>query len=171
MIPTLHTDRLTLRPYLRGDFDAYAAFMASDRAIHMDGPLNRDTSWTWFTNDVATWALYGFGTLAIETNGALAGGVGLVHPPHFPEPECGWFIYDGFAGHGFATEAGRAIIDHTFATTSLTTIVSYISEANTASIRIAESLGAVLDKDAKAPEDMGTLVYRHTPLSARGHVL
>ena len=171
MIPTLHTAHLTLRPYQRSDFDAYAAFMASDRTTYMDGPLDRETAWTWFTNDVATWALYGFGTLAVEMDGQLAGGVGLVHPPHFPEPECGWFIYDGFTGQGFATEAARAIIDHTFATTPLTTIVSYISAGNTASIRVAETLGAVLDKDAKAPEDIGTLVYRHTPISAQGLVL
>ena len=160
MIPTLHTERLTLRPYQRSDFDTYAAFMGSARAVHMDGPLDRATSWAWFTNDVATWALYGFGTLAIEKDGALAGGVGLVHPPHFPEPECGWFVFDGFTGMGLAEEAGRAMIDHTFATTDLPSIVSYIGERNAASIRVAEKLGAKHDPDAMAPEDEGTLVYR-----------
>jgi RimJ/RimL family protein N-acetyltransferase len=161
MIPTLHTKRVTLRPYLRGDFDTYAAFMASDRAVYMDGPIGRDQAWTWFTNDVATWSLYGFGTLAVEMDGKLAGGVGLVHPPHFPEPECGWFIYDGFTGIGLAEEAGRAIIDHSFATTDLPSIVSYIGEDNAASIRVAQKLGALHDPDAKAPEEAGTLVYRH----------
>lgn len=165
MIPTLHTERLTLRPYRRDDFETYAAFMGSERAVHMDGPLDRATSWAWFTNDVATWALYGFGTLAIEKDGALAGGVGLVHPPHFPEPECGWFVFDGFTGQGLAEEAGRAMLDHTFATTDLETIVSYIGECNAASIRVAEKLGAKLDPDAAAPEDEGTLVYRHFPQS------
>ncbi len=161
MIPTLHTERLILRPYLRSDFDAYAAFLGSDRAVHMDGPLNRDKAWTWFTNDIATWPLYGFGTLAIEMDGQPAGGVGLVHPPHFPEPECGWFVYDGFEGLGLATEAGRAILDHTFATTDLVSVVSYIGERNSASVRVAEKLGGVLDSSAEAPEDEGTLVYRH----------
>ncbi len=170
MTPTLHTDRMTLRPYLRADFDTYAAFMASDRAVHMDGPLDRDKAWTWFTNDVATWALYGFGSLAIEMDGKLAGGVGLVHPPHFPEPECGWFIYDGFTGMGLAAEAAHTIIDHTFATTDLDTFVSYVSEGNAASIRVAERLGAVLDPDAQAPETTGTLVYRHTPNSPKRSV-
>lgn len=170
MIPTLHTERLVLRPYKRDDFDTYAAFMASDRAVHMDGPIDRDQAWTWFTNDVATWALYGFGTLAIEIDGQLAGGVGLVHPPHFPEPECGWFVFDGFERRGIATEAGRAMIDHTFATTDLPSIVSYIGERNAASIRVAEILGAVRDPDAKAPEDEGTLVYRHNRNTAEEHV-
>ena len=161
MIPTLHTDRLTLRPYQRSDFDAYAAFMASDRAIHMDGPLDRSQSWGWFTNDIASWALYGFGTLAVEEDGNLAGGVGLVHPPHFPEPECGWFLFDGYTGRGLAVEAARAVIDHTFATTDLDSIVSYVSIGNTASIRVAESLGAQPDPHAAAPESTGVVVYRH----------
>lgn len=167
MTPTLQTKRLTLRPYLRRDFDTYAAFMASDRAVHMDGPMDRATAWTWFTNDVSTWALYGFGTLAIEMDGALAGGVGLVHPPHFPEPECGWFVFDGFTQRGVAVEAGRAVIDHTFATTDLQTFVSYIGAENTPSIRVAETLGAVLDPTAQTPEEFGCLAYRHTQPAQR----
>ena len=162
MIPTLYTERLTLRPYRRDDFGTYAAFMASDRAVNMGGPIDGDKSWTWFTNDASTWALYGFGTLAIEMDGQLAGGVGLVHPPHFPEPECGWFVFDGFTQRGIAVEAGRAIIDHTFATTKLQTFVSYISAGYTPSIRVAETLGGVLDPDAQTPEDVGCLAYRHT---------
>lgn len=162
MIPTLHTARLRLRPYQRSDFEAYAAFMASDRAMHMDGPLDQGKAWAWFTNDVATWALYGFGSLAIEKDGQFAGGVGLVFPPHFPEPECGWFVFDGFAGQGIAAEAGRAVLDHAFATTDLATIVSYISAANVASIRVAEALGATRDHMAARPPADDCLVYRHT---------
>ncbi|MEL6683349.1 MAG: hypothetical protein AAFQ09_12015, partial [Pseudomonadota bacterium] len=69
MIPTLRTERLVLRPYARGDFDAYASFMGSKRAVHMGGPIDRDKAWTWFTNDIASWPLYGFGTLAMEIDG------------------------------------------------------------------------------------------------------
>lgn len=170
MIPTLHTERLTLRPYRRDDFAAYAAFMASDRAFHMDGPLDRGQSWSWFTNDIASWALYGFGSLAIEENGNLVGGVGLVHPPQFPEPECGWFLFDGFSGRGIAVEAAKAIIAHTFATTDLASIVSYIGAANTASIRVAEALGAQRDPVAARPENDDCLVFRHMPAAAQRSV-
>ncbi|MEM8536838.1 MAG: GNAT family N-acetyltransferase [Pseudomonadota bacterium] len=161
MIPTLQTERLILRPYRRGDFDAYAAFMASPAAAHMDGPMDRAKAWHFFTNDIASWALFGFGNLAIEYEGAFAGGIGLTHPPHFPEPECGWFLRDGFTGKGIATEAARAVLDHAFATTDLASIVSYISVGNTASIRVAKALGATRDVHANAPEATGTLVYRH----------
>ena len=161
MIPTLHTERLTLRPYQRSDFDTYAAFFATDSAVHMGGPIDREKAWSWFTNDIASWALYGFGTLGVEFEGQFAGGVGLVQPPNFPEPECGWFIFDGFTGKGIAQEAGRAMLDYTFATTDLASIVSYVGKANVASARVAEALGGTLDPDAKGPEGIDTLVYRH----------
>ena len=163
MIPTLQTERMTLRPFARRDFDAYEALMASERAAYMGGPFDRQKAWAWFTNDIAGWSLYGFGTLAMVYDGRFAGGVGLVHPPHFPEPECGWFVLDGFTGLGLATEGGRAMLDHAFATTDLASIVSYIDVDNAASIRVAEKLGGTLDPHASKPDGDGddTCVFRH----------
>ena len=163
MIPTLHTERLTLRPYQRADFDAYSAFFATERAVHMGGPIDTEKAWSWFTNDIASWALYGFGTLGVEYQGQFAGGVGLVQPPDFPEPECGWFIFDGFTGKGIAQEAGRAMLDYTFATTDLASIVSYVNKKNAASIRVATALGGQLDPDAATipGDEHDTFVFRH----------
>jgi len=161
-IPTLETERLVLRPYRRSDFDAYAALIASARAVHMGGPHDGETAWAWFTNDIAAWTLVGVGCLAIEEDGALAGFVGIVHPPIFPAPECGWGLYDGFTGRGLATEAAGALLSHAWATTDLPSIVSHIASGNAASIRVAERLGAVPDPDAPLPEGWTSLTYRHT---------
>ena len=162
-IPTLTTDRLTLRPYARGDFDAYAAFLASDRATLMGAPYSRDEAWTWFTNDIASWPLYGFGSLAVEADGRLAGFCGLIYPPHFPEPEIGWGLYDGFTGKGYATEAARKVLDHVFETTTLASVISFIDPANASSRRVAERLGAVRDTSVSSPFGSDNLVYRHHP--------
>ncbi|MEL6574089.1 MAG: GNAT family N-acetyltransferase [Pseudomonadota bacterium] len=164
-IPTLTTDRLTLRPYRRADFEAYAAMAASPRAIYMDGPMDRAAAWSMFTGDIACWVLQGYGSLTIEVNGRQAGTVGLSFPPHFPEPECGWVLHDGFEGQGYATEAAAALLAHAFATTDLQTAVSYISHDNIASIRVAERLGAQRDDSADRPDDC--LVYRHLPQVAK----
>ena len=43
--PTLHTERLVLRPAVMADFDAYAAFLATDRARYMGGPHGRAKAW------------------------------------------------------------------------------------------------------------------------------
>ncbi len=162
MIPTLHTDRLTLRPYQRRDWDAYFAFAASpERTKYMGGPNNDKDAWGWFTNDIASWALYGFGTLAIEADGQIAGFAGLVQPPNFPEPECGWALFDGFEGKGYATEAGAAMLAHTFATTTLDTIVSYVDPDNAASAAVAQRLGGVEDPDAKGPFGDTNRIFRY----------
>lgn len=162
MIPTVQTDRLTLRPYAPDDFDAYAAFMAGPRSVYMGGPLMAKDAWAWFTNDIASWSLFGFGTLAIVEDGALAGFAGLVQPPNFPEPECGWMLYDGFTGRGLAVEAARAMLDHTFATTDLRTVVSYIHPDNAASIAVASRIGGTRDDAAARPANDHCIVYRHT---------
>ena len=66
MIPTLATERLILRPYAVEDFDGYASFVGSDEAVYMDGPHDRGTAWDWFCHDVASWHLFGHGSLTIE---------------------------------------------------------------------------------------------------------
>jgi RimJ/RimL family protein N-acetyltransferase len=138
--------------------------MSGDRAGYLGGPYSQSDAWDWFTNDTVTWQFNTFGTLAIETDGQLAGFVGLIHPPSFPEPECGWGLYDGFTGRGIATEAARVMLDYTFATTDLTTIVSYVDRNNIASQQVAKRLGGVLDTDAETPFGADDHVYRHYPL-------
>ena len=163
MIPTLQTERLILRPYQRNDWDTYFDLMSSERSTGMGGPISAEKAWGWFTNDTASWALFSFGTLAIIEGDELAGFAGLVQPPHFPEPECGWALYDGFTGRGIATEAARAVLDHTFAATDLETIVSYVGPDNIASQKVAERLGGIHDPDAPTPFNEATRVYRHSP--------
>ncbi len=162
-IPTLTTERLILRPYRRSDFARYAAFCADpERTRFMGGPRDAEEAWAWFTNDYASWGLHGFGTLAIERAGMMIGFAGLVHPPHFPEPECGWGLFEGAEGYGYATEAAAAILAHTFATTALASVVSYVDPENTRSARVAERLGGVIDRTARSPwpED-DDRVYRY----------
>ena len=165
-IPTLRTKRLTLRPYQRGDFPTYAAFLASDRATFMGGPYNESQAWSWFSNDTVFWQFHNFGTLAIEVDGTLAGFAGLIHPPSFPEPECGWGIYDDHTGKGYATEAGRAMLDYAFDVAGLPTVVSYIDKNNAASQKVASNLGGAPDPEAASPFGNDDVVYRHFPQGA-----
>lgn len=163
---TLTTDRLTLRPYHRSDFDSYAALMASDRAVYMGGPFDRDTAWQYFATDAAAATLTGHGCFMLSQAGTCMGFAGVIHPPHFPEPEMGWALYDGHEGQGFASEASRAILDHMFATTDCDSFVSYIDPDNAASIAVATRLGGQRDLAAQCPDGWNSLVYRHTPQGA-----
>lgn len=95
----------------------------------------------------------------VET-GECIGQVGINHGPLFPEKELGWFVYEGYEGRGFATEAAFALRGWAFATLKLPSLVSYIASGNAASIAVAERLGARLDPAAHRT-DPADLVYRH----------
>lgn len=160
-LPTLQTARLTLRPYARADFDAYAALMTGPRAKHMGGPHSAQTAWHFFTNDAAAAQLSGYGCFTIVADAALAGFVGVIQPPEFPEPELGWGLYDGFEGRGLATQAAAAVLDQMFAFTDQASFVSYIAPGNHPSAAVATRIGGRIDPQGRAPDGWSSHVYRH----------
>ena len=144
------------------DWPAYAAFMASERAVQMGGPYAEDRAWGVFCHDTAQWMLFGHGALMMEdkASGTCLGQVGINHGPLFPEKELGWFVYEQAEGRGFAFEAADALRHWAFTECGLETLVSYIDRDNGRSRRLAERLGAVIDPAAPV-KDPGDLVYRH----------
>lgn len=159
--PTIATDRLVLRPVGMGDHAAYVAFVTSDRARYMGGPHEPETGWEWLTNDVAHWELLGFGGLAVMRGDVHVGQVSVTQGVEFPEPELGWFLFDGHERKGYAREAAAALKSWVVAQRRVETLVSYIDRANVASMRLASVLGAVRDDAAARPEGSDCLVYRH----------
>ena len=111
MIPTLATERLTLRAPAAADFESYAAFYASQRSIWEDGPLSRTAAWAEFAASAGGWVLRGFGAFSLveRASGRYLGEVGLYQPAHYPEPEIGSILMAEAEGRGFATEAARAV--------------------------------------------------------------
>ena len=160
--PTLVTERLVLRPHGAEDFEPYADFMASERARHMGGPMDRALAWYEFASDVSQWPLHGHGALAmtLRGSGALAGQVVVQRRPHWPEPELGWMAFDGHEGRGLVHEAAMALRDWVRGACALPSLVSYVDPANARSIALAERLGARRDGDAPLPGP-DTAVYRH----------
>jgi RimJ/RimL family protein N-acetyltransferase len=162
--PRLETARLVLRPHRLEDFPAMAAFLESDSARFIGGPLPLRRAWHCFGSDVGSWDLMGFGCWAIEEkdSGAFAGQVGLNKPPFFPEREIGWLLLPGFEGKGYATEAALAARAFAYGALGWSTAVSYCDCANLRSIAVARRLGCVEDPEAERldPED---IVFRHPP--------
>ena len=165
MSPTLTTARLTLRAPLMADFPDYEAFLASDRAWGLGGPLGTEKAWSFFTNDTAQWPLLGMGALMLVPHGQTAaiGQVAVCHGPIFPEPELGWFLYAVAEGQGYACEAAAAMRDWALGPRRLRALVSYIDPRNARSIRLAERLGAWHDRADPTPNDEPTRAYRFAP--------
>ena len=146
-IPTLRTERLTLRAPGPQDFEVFAAFFASDRSKHVGGPVPAEQSWRMLATELGHWDLVGYGRWAVEetATGAFCGIIGLWNPAGWPEPEVGWDLMNGFEGKGYATEAGRAALDYAFQTLHWPTAVSLVAPENHSSRKVAQRLGAVAD--------------------------
>ncbi|MFK3779921.1 GNAT family N-acetyltransferase [Agrobacterium sp. NPDC089420] len=163
-IPTLRTERLTLRPQTMADFPAYRDFMASTRSLGVGGPYDLPSTWGVFCHDMANWHFFGHGALMVTLaeTGDCIGQVGINHGPLFPEKELGWLLYDGHEGKGYAAEAATVLRGWAFETLKLPTLVSYVSPRNRRSAAVAERLGGVLDRSAPR-HDPDDLVYRYAP--------
>lgn len=158
--PIITGETVRLRPHAASDMDAFWMFYQSDRAHHMSAPQNRTQLWYGFASEVGSWALTGMGGWAVEVDGKLAGQVAITHPPHFPETELGWIVFDGFEGRGIAFEAAQLALNHARDQIKPASLVSYINAHNARSIALAKRLGATHDPAAATSVD-GDVVYRH----------
>ncbi len=163
--PTLHTERLTLRPHVMADFEPLCALLESERSRFMGGPFSRREAWTMFAADVGSWALQGCGGWGVETkDGTLVGQIAATKPAHFPEFEIGWMFLPEAEGKGYAFESARAALHWVRHDLRPPSLVSYIHIDNARSIALARRLGA--EQDPNAPMADGdtvddTVIYRH----------
>ncbi|MEL6840831.1 MAG: GNAT family N-acetyltransferase [Pseudomonadota bacterium] len=143
MIPTLQTDRLTLRAPRWEDFDAYAAFCASPRTIHLGGPFGRNDAFQKLCAILGHWHLRGYGRWMVadrKTDEPL-GILGLYYPEGWPERELAWSLFDTAEGRGIAYEAAIAARDYAYDKLGWTTLISAIERKNTRSVALARRLG------------------------------
>jgi RimJ/RimL family protein N-acetyltransferase len=141
----LDTPHLTLRPHEMADYAVFREFWMSDRAVHIGGPLRHDFEvWRQFAAECGHWVLRGFGlwTLVGKGNGQVLGWVGLQQPAHYDAPELAWHLTAAAESQGLAEEAARAALAHGRGQLGVTRVISYVSAANTRSLRLAERLGA-----------------------------
>jgi RimJ/RimL family protein N-acetyltransferase len=144
-IPTLRTDRLTLRAFRQTDLDALAAMQANPEVRRFLGGnlMTRAESWSLMARILGQWALRGYGMFAVEVEGHCAGWAGVLHPPEWPEPELAYSLDQPFWGRGIATEAVRAARAWAFTTLNVSRLASFIVPDNVRSARVAQKLGAV----------------------------
>jgi len=142
MVPTLTTSRLTLRGWREDDAAVYAEITADPEVMRfMGGVLDREQTWREIAVFVGHWDLRGYGLWAVEREGALIGRVGLWRPDGWPGLEVGWLLARSAWGHGYATEAARASVDHAWRELGAEELISLIAPENVASQRVAERLG------------------------------
>lgn len=150
MTVRLETERLLLRPFEQADLDAFAEICADPEVMRFIGSgrtLDREDTWRSMAMYSGHWNLRGYGQWALveRATGQLIGRAGLWNPEGWPGLEAGWLLRRSRWVHGFATEAGRAVLDFAFRVVRARHVISLIYPENTPSIRVAERLGERLE--------------------------
>jgi len=147
----IETERLRLRRVRPDDYDASYAMWSDPRVTEFIGglPSTRQQTWMRLLGGIGHWTALPYGPLVVEeaATGTFVGEVGLFHfkrdiAPSIDEfPEAGWVCSPAMQGRGYATEAMQGVLQWADATLEAPRIVAIISEANVASIRVAEKIG------------------------------
>ena len=107
LIPTLKTDRLTLRAPALSDFPVLVEI---DQSVIGTGARERTRhdSWADFSMMSAIWLWHGHGWWAVDDSDGPCGFVGLGFEPGQKAAELGYILTPGARGKGYATEAATA---------------------------------------------------------------
>ena len=165
MRDAVETPRLRLRPFRRGDLDAYARWHADPALMAPMSmtPYTRERSEAQFERHLRHWEEHGFGVWAVEEkeSGAVVGRAGPAYHRVWPhDPEVGWLIDVPWQGRGFATEAGAASIRYVFDELGFDRVVSICTPENAVSRRVMAKLGLRLFREVDDPE-LGLPLWVH----------
>jgi RimJ/RimL family protein N-acetyltransferase len=147
--PTLPTDRLRLRPFGDADADALFALHSNARVLrYWDSPPWSERSRAErFIAACRTMAEEGTGArVAIDraSDGEFIGWCSLNQwNPEYRSASLGYCFTEAAWGHGYATEAARAVLRWAFDTLDLNRVQAEADTRNIASARVLEKLGFV----------------------------
>ncbi|MEO0911830.1 MAG: GNAT family N-acetyltransferase [Pseudomonadota bacterium] len=163
IIPTITTERLTLRAPRMEDFEPYAAFCASPRSVGVGGPYSEAQSFTRLAALIGHWHLRGYGRWMVTDTATTEplGVVGLFFPAGWPEPEIAWSLFEAGEGRGIAYEAALASRAYAYETLGWKTAISCVMPDNTKSLALAKRLGAT-PEGSFTHVDYGEMpIFRH----------
>lgn len=145
---SLDTDRLTLRPWAASDVDDYRALVAerdprARRHERADGMPTAEDIRNRIATQLAATARTGLALLVVRrrAGGDFTGYCGLiVGRTTEAEPEIAYELLRRAHGHGYATEAPRAVLDAA-ARTGRSRLWSTVAPWNAPSLRVLQKLG------------------------------
>jgi RimJ/RimL family protein N-acetyltransferase len=149
----IFTERLHLRPFRPGDFEAHAAICADPEVMRFirAGALSRSDAWWQLARYMGHWQLRGFGLWAVVERATerLVGHLGFLEPEGGLGFEMGWALARDVWGKGYALEGTAAALAHAFTAMGRDHVSCVIRPENTRSIRLAERLGGQLEREVE----------------------
>jgi ribosomal-protein-alanine N-acetyltransferase len=143
----LTTPRLHLRPFIAADVDAIHAVYSDPEVMRYVGHgahRTRADTTAALRSYADALAARGYAFVAVieRSTGAVIGDAGL-HPlgGRGPDIELGYTLARAVWGRGYATELGRALLEHAFTALGAPRVVAQVEPENRASRHVLEKLG------------------------------
>lgn len=147
--PTLHTERLRLRPFEATDAQAVQR-LAGDHAIYattanIPHPYEDGVAEAWIGSLAGRFQEGKEATFAAvrKEDGQLVGAIGLVLAPNSRSGELGYWIGRPHWNQGFATEAAQRLLAYAFEDLALHRVHAHHFRRNPASGRVMQKCGMV----------------------------
>lgn len=140
----LETERLIIRPWEPGDRDAFISFTRDPevmRYVHGGTPYSEQEIEEFLARQARQLAEFDvcMGALVEKATSRVAGVLGMQPLGTTGDYEIGWWLARDAWGRGYATEGGRAAMEHVLSTRPR--VVAIIDPDNEASKRVVERLG------------------------------
>jgi len=165
-IPQLETERLLLRQWAPDDLDGICnIFATEENARFIGGKMAPWQCEQYLMAMVGHWHFHGWGKFAIEekSSGELAGFCGPAMMVGWEEPEISYSLAPQFHGKGYALEAVIRSMQYVFEDLGWKSTVSQIERPNTPSQRVAQKLGATVEREDVEFAYYTADIWRHLP--------
>ncbi|RYP87091.1 N-acetyltransferase [Nocardioides guangzhouensis] len=146
--PSLRTERLELRPVREEDVDRILAYRNHPDVVRWllrteVDPDGLRAAWRAAADDPHDHSVAAVleGVLIGTVSLSVVDGMGQPAMPERTEADLGYTFDPAYAGHGYATEAVTAVVDHAFGELGVRRITAGCFADNLASVRILEKIG------------------------------
>ena len=143
------TERLILRDDRPDEAESVIAVWTDAEVMrHMGGPRDPERVRRAFEEALDVKGELRFWAVEVQETGRRIGECGLIQKQveGAPEVELVYILARDAWGHGYATEAARAVCEHARDALGLTRLVALIRPENVASARVAEKAGFAFDR-------------------------
>ena len=143
----LETERLLLRAWKEEDAEPYYQMNQDPRVIEcLPNSLSREEVKKFIAdqNDCFLKNRYAFWAVEEKTSGVMIGFCGFMaakEPLPASAIEIGWRLASEYWGHGYATEAAKAVLDYGWSTLALEEVFACTVIENDSSRRVMEKIG------------------------------
>jgi len=150
-IPILETERLHLRGFTAKDLGLLLSLYGNSEVmsfISVNGPLTREQTLERLTAALFRWTQFGIPmwTVFRKADQVFVGRCGFQIFEATKDIELAYTLLPQAWGHGYATEASRASLEHAFSVLRWNRIVSRTRPSNVRSLRVMEKLGFQIEK-------------------------